>query len=337
MDLFIWGAPFFQDENSSPANSLTQNFYFSQKLDTIEEDGLNEKCCVQVLEILIAKADTEIAELEDDIVMLQSQLAHTDEKWLDMCIAALNKKVDRLGSLITALKNKNDQASGVQLQTNRKPSERIHEILETPLRNFSSSRAKQPANSTLGSSKLAAAVLIKVEATDDHDLKDIETVETNGDSIVQANVTIQTPSVVQDRNHQETDEHAITKGSSTKASGHASEKSTLKDLNEADIPGKLINASKRENPSHLNNSACAVMKSASTKPLRDKAQFCGASKRKINAREDFFDDKLMSQSSNDGIILNSSPKVKETSIGEGPKVWKYLPFALVCYCNIETD
>lgn len=111
--------------------------------DTIEEDGLNEKCCVQVLEILIAKADTEIAELEDDIVMLQSQLAHTDEKWLDMCIAALNKKVDRLGSLITALKNKNDQASGVQLQTNRKPSERIHEILETPLRNFSSSRAKQ--------------------------------------------------------------------------------------------------------------------------------------------------------------------------------------------------
>lgn len=79
------------------------------------------------------------------------------------------------------------------------------------------------------------------------------------------------------------------------------------------------------------------MKSASTKPLRDKAQFCGASKRKINAREDFFDDKLMSQSSNDGIILNSSPKVKETSIGEGPKVWKYLPFALVCYCNIETD
>lgn len=111
--------------------------------DIIEEDALNEKCCVQVLEILIAKADTEIAELEGDIVMLQSQLARTDEKWLDMCIAALNKKIDRLGSLITTLKNKNVQASGVHLQTNRKPSERIHEILETPLRNFYSPRGKQ--------------------------------------------------------------------------------------------------------------------------------------------------------------------------------------------------
>ncbi|XP_055802663.1 uncharacterized protein LOC129871716 isoform X2 [Solanum dulcamara] len=319
MDLFIWGPPYFQDENSFPGNSLAQNFYFSQKLDIIEEDALNEKCCVQVLEILIAKADTEIAELEDDIVMLQSQLARTNENWLDMCIAALNKKIDRLGSLITTLKNKNVQASGVHLQTNRKPSERIHEILETSLRNFSSPRGKQPADSTLGSSKLAAAVLIKVEAIDDHDLKVIETVETNGSSTVQANVMVQTPFVVQERNHQETDEHSITKDSSTKASGHASDKSTLKDLNESDIPGKLINASKRDNPSHLNNFACAVLKSARTKPSRDKAQFCGASKRKINVSEDFLEDELMQQSSNEGIIINSSPGVKETSIGEGPK------------------
>lgn len=111
--------------------------------DIIEEDALNEKCCVQVLEILIAKADTEIAKLEDDIVMLQSQLARTDEKWLDMCIATLNKKIDRLGSLITALKIKNVQASGVHLKTNKRPSERTHEILETPPRNFSSPVDKQ--------------------------------------------------------------------------------------------------------------------------------------------------------------------------------------------------
>ncbi|MCD9646421.1 hypothetical protein HAX54_036231 [Datura stramonium] len=320
MDLFIWGPPYSQDENSCPANSLAQNFYFSQTLDIIEENALNEKCCLQVLEMLIAKADTEIAELEDDIVMLQSQLSRTDEKWLDMCIAALNKKIDHLGSLITTLKNENVQASGVHLQTNREPSERNHDISEIPLRNFSFPQDKQPANSTLGSSMLAAAVLIKVEATGDCNFKDIETVEMNGGFTAQANVMVQTPSVVQERNHQETDEHAITKGSSTKAFGHASDKSTLKDLNESDIPGKLINASKSENPSHNNNFACAVLKSASTKPLRDKAQFCGTSKRKINMSEDFVVDELMRQSSNDGIIINSSPEVKETSIiGEGPK------------------
>lgn len=253
MDLFIWGPPYFQDENSFPTNSLAQNFYFSQRLDIIEEDALNEKCCVQVLEILIAKADTEIAKIEDDIVMLQSQLARIDEKWLDMCIATLNKKIDRLGSLITALKIKNVQASGVHLKTNKRPSERTHEILETPPRNFSSPVDKQTANSTLGSSKLAASVLIEVEATDNHNLKDFETVETNGESTVQANVMIQTLSVVQERNLQVKDENVITKGSCTKAFGHASDKSTLKDLNESDIPGKLINASKREKPSQLNN------------------------------------------------------------------------------------
>ncbi|KAJ8565087.1 hypothetical protein K7X08_001547 [Anisodus acutangulus] len=318
MDLFLWDPPYSQDENSFSANSLAENLYFNQKLDVIEEDAINEKCCVLVLEMLIAKADTEISELEDDILMLQSQLGRADEKWLDMCIAALNKKIDHLDGLITALKNENVQASGVHLQTNSKPSERIHEILETPLRNFSSPRDKQPENSTLGSSKLAAAVFIKVEATDEHDLKDIETVEMNGDSAVQANVTVQTPSVVQERNHQETDEYTITKSFSTKAFGHTSEKSTMKVLDKPDIPGKLINASKRENPSHLNDFACAVLKSTSTKPLNTHS--CGTTKRKINTSENSFEDELMQQSSNDErIIINSSPGVEETSNGEGPK------------------
>ncbi|CAN4089869.1 unnamed protein product [Withania somnifera] len=300
MDLFIWGPPYSQDEYSFPANSLAHNFYFPQALDIIEEDALNEKCCIQVLEILIAKADTEIAELEDDIVMLQGQLSRTDEKWLDMCIAALNKKIDHLGSSITALKNENGQASGVHLQTNRKPSERIHEVAETPLRNSSSSQDK----------KLPAAVLIKVEATVDHNLEDIATIEMNSGSTVQANDTVQTLSV---------DDHTITKVSSIKASEHASDKFILKDLNDSDIPEKLIDASKRENPSHLNYFACAVLKSASTTPLRDKAQVCGTSKRKINMSGNLFEDELVQQSSNDRISKKSSPEVKETNIGGGPK------------------
>ncbi|KAF3647246.1 putative glycerol-3-phosphate dehydrogenase [NAD(+)] 1, cytosolic-like [Capsicum annuum] len=323
MDLFIWGPSYSQDEYSFPANKLAQNSYFSQTLDIIEEDALNEKCCVQVLEILITKADTEIAELEDDIVMLQSQLDRTDEKWLDKCVAALNEKIDHLSSSITALKNENVQASGVHLQTNRKPSEKIHEILGTPLIKFSSPQDKQPADSTLGSPKLAADVLIKVEATDDYDLKDLETVEMNVGLTVQADVTVQTPSVVQEENHQEIneqEEHTNTKGSCTKALVWAGDESTLKDLNESDIPGKQIDASKQENPSHLKNFACAVLKSARTKPLRDKAQLCGTSKRKINMSDDFSEDGLMQQSSNDVITINSSPEVEETSIGEGPKL-----------------
>ncbi|XP_059308882.1 uncharacterized protein LOC132060041 isoform X2 [Lycium ferocissimum] len=319
MDLSIWDLPYTQDENSFPANNLAQNFYFNQKLDTIEEDAINERCCLQVLEILIAKADTEIVELEDDIVMQESQLARADEKWLDMCIAGLNKKIDHLGSLITALKNENVQCSGVHLQTNRKPSERIHEKLETPLRNFSSTLDKQPANSTLGSSKLAAAVRMKVETTDDHNLKDTETVGMNGSFSVQANVTVQTPSVVEERNHQKTDDYTITKGSSAKES-HASEKFTTKVLDKSDIPAKLISASKRESPSHLNNLACAVLKSASTKPLKDKAHSCGTTKKKINISEDTLEDEMMQRRSNDErIIINSSPEVEETSTGKEPK------------------
>ncbi|KAM3280756.1 hypothetical protein P3S67_027776 [Capsicum chacoense] len=323
MDLFIWDPSYSQDEYSFPANNLAQNSYFSQTLDIIEEDALNEKCCVQVLEILIAKADTEIAELEDDIVMLQSQLDHTDEKWLDKCVAALNEKIDHLSSSITALKNENVQAYGVHLQTNRKPSEKIHEILGTPLIKFSSPQDKQPADSTLGSPKLAADVLIKVEAADDYDLKDLETVEMNVGLTFQADVTVQTPSVVQEENLQEIneqEEHTNTKGSCTKALVRAGDESTLKDLNESDIPGKQIDASKQENPSHLKNFGCAVLKSARTKPLRDKAQLCGTSKRKINMSDDFSEDGLMQQSSNDVITINSSPEVEETSIGEGPKL-----------------
>ncbi|XP_070055586.1 uncharacterized protein [Nicotiana tomentosiformis] len=261
MDLLIWSPPYLQDENSYPTNSLAFNFYFNQKLDIIEENALNEKCCLQVLEMLIAKADAEIAELKDDIVMLQSQLACTDEKWSDMCFAALNKKIDHLDSLITTLKNKNVQASGVHLLTNRKPPERIHEILETLLRNFFSPRDKQ-------------------------------------------------------------DVHTISKASSTKAFGHASDNSTMKDLNKFDIPRKLINASKREYPSHLNNKqfASAVLKSVSTKSLKDQAQSCGTTKREINISEDIVEEELMPQSSNDErVIINSSLEVEETSSGKGPK------------------
>ncbi|KAK4377957.1 hypothetical protein RND71_004253 [Anisodus tanguticus] len=105
MDLSIWDPPENPDESSYLANSWQYNLYYDPRLDVIEEDALNEKSCVQVLKILIKKADSEIAELEDDILMLQRQLACKD----DMHFVELNKKIVNLDSMLRALKNEKEQ------------------------------------------------------------------------------------------------------------------------------------------------------------------------------------------------------------------------------------
>ncbi|KAJ8570464.1 hypothetical protein K7X08_037436 [Anisodus acutangulus] len=104
MDLSIWDPPENSDESSYLANSWQYNLYYDPRLDVIEEDALNEKSCVQVLKILIKKADSEIAELEDDILMLQRQLACED----DMRFVELNKKIANLDSMLRALKNEKE-------------------------------------------------------------------------------------------------------------------------------------------------------------------------------------------------------------------------------------
>ncbi|CAK8541584.1 unnamed protein product [Lathyrus sativus] len=48
--------------------------------DVIEEGALNAESCVQVLRILITKADTEIDELEKDLLCLQNELAWTENQ-----------------------------------------------------------------------------------------------------------------------------------------------------------------------------------------------------------------------------------------------------------------
>ncbi|XP_019245130.1 PREDICTED: uncharacterized protein LOC109224996 isoform X4 [Nicotiana attenuata] len=118
MDSSIWGPPENQDESSYPANCWQYNLYFDPRLDVIEQDALNEESCLQVLKILITKADSEIAELEDDILMLQSQLACAcaDKKSSDMCFAVLHKKIDNLESLLRDLKNENEQPAETTLE-----------------------------------------------------------------------------------------------------------------------------------------------------------------------------------------------------------------------------
>ncbi|KAL8225376.1 hypothetical protein R6Q57_017933 [Mikania cordata] len=95
--------------------------------DVIEDTNTNEKCCIQVLEILINKADTDIVEHEEELTGLLSQLACTDEVFSDMFFKSLRAKIDFLDSSIRKFK---DDAENF-MSTSREPAESIHDILKS--------------------------------------------------------------------------------------------------------------------------------------------------------------------------------------------------------------
>ncbi|KAI9161657.1 hypothetical protein LWI28_019432 [Acer negundo] len=118
------------------------DFYFGYGCDVIEEDALNEKYCIQVLRILITKTDTEINELEKDLVSLQSELAWAEyEEWPDICCNALRKKIDSLHISVRNLKNKDKNNTGVHLSII--PAESLHEIVKALLGDLFQETAKQ--------------------------------------------------------------------------------------------------------------------------------------------------------------------------------------------------
>ncbi|KAL8142951.1 hypothetical protein V2J09_015983 [Rumex salicifolius] len=86
MDLGLWD---LSDNTGigSDAGYGESDFSFRYVPDIIEENAINEKSCVEVLNHLIAKADTEILDLEDDLAILQSQLSWAEhEKLYEECI-----------------------------------------------------------------------------------------------------------------------------------------------------------------------------------------------------------------------------------------------------------
>lgn len=85
-----------------------------------------------MLRILIKNADTEISELEEDIILLQSQLALTDETWSQSFSNVLREKIKSLEKSLRRLKNENVQLQEVddQLQVHPEPAEKIHDILK---------------------------------------------------------------------------------------------------------------------------------------------------------------------------------------------------------------
>lgn len=99
----------------------------------IEETALNEKSCIQVLEVLISNANAEILELEEDLIILKSQLAWADESWSETCSAALNEKIDCLDISLRSLENADvhDEPDFVGcLLSHREPAEKMHQLLQ---------------------------------------------------------------------------------------------------------------------------------------------------------------------------------------------------------------
>ncbi|TXG70292.1 hypothetical protein EZV62_005227 [Acer yangbiense] len=118
------------------------DFYFGYGCDVIEEDAVNEKYCIQVLRILISKTNTEINELEKDLVSLQSELAWAEyEEWPDICCNALRKEIDSLHISVRNLKNKDKNNMGVHLSI--KPAESLHEIINALLGDLFQETVKQ--------------------------------------------------------------------------------------------------------------------------------------------------------------------------------------------------
>ncbi|XVE95903.1 hypothetical protein REPUB_Repub02eG0175500 [Reevesia pubescens] len=140
-----WGPSFPEEESNCCIQPEWQyDFYFGYGFDMIEENALNEKSCLQVLRILITKADNEIDELEKDLVLLQSELAWAEhEEWSDICCNALRAKINCLDISIRKLRNKDENDIEIYLLMHTEPVEKLHEIVKALLKSFCHEKNEQ--------------------------------------------------------------------------------------------------------------------------------------------------------------------------------------------------
>uniref|UniRef100_A0A3N7G270 Rho termination factor N-terminal domain-containing protein n=1 Tax=Populus trichocarpa TaxID=3694 RepID=A0A3N7G270_POPTR len=150
MDWDLWGPPNDIVAEESGFDNSQCDFYFGYVFDVIEEEALNEKSCVQVLRILIKKADTEILEFEQDLLSLQTELAWVEnEDWPDICCNALREKIDFLDISIKNLTSKDKNEIEVRLLMYTQPVETLDEILKVLFRNYICEKDKQLASSNI--------------------------------------------------------------------------------------------------------------------------------------------------------------------------------------------
>ncbi|KAI7739539.1 hypothetical protein M8C21_017350 [Ambrosia artemisiifolia] len=127
----LWDPPHYQGSEDIGS--------FPVPYDVIEETAINEKSCIEVLEILTSKADADIAEHEEVLMDLLSQLACTDEQFSDMFVRCLTAKIDFLDSSIRKLKDDDEEF----LSTRREPAESIYEILKSLFHLYSQNKDLQ--------------------------------------------------------------------------------------------------------------------------------------------------------------------------------------------------
>ncbi|XP_024186631.1 uncharacterized protein LOC112191512 isoform X2 [Rosa chinensis] len=138
-----------------PESEWQCDFYFGYGHDVIEENALNEKLCLEVVGRLIAKTDTEIDELEKDLVTLQSELAWAKhEEWSDTCCGALREKIAFLDGSLKNLRNKDENNIEVQSLMHTEPAESIDEIMKDLLRKYVVEKDEQPAKTEIIDSSL---------------------------------------------------------------------------------------------------------------------------------------------------------------------------------------
>ncbi|XP_011033178.1 PREDICTED: uncharacterized protein LOC105131746 isoform X4 [Populus euphratica] len=150
MDWDLWGPPNDIVAEEGGFDNSPCDFYFGYGFDVIEEEALNEKSCVQVLRILIEKADTEILEFEQDLLSLQTELAWVEnEDWPDICCNALREKIDFLDISIKNLTSKDKNEIEVRLLMYTQPVETLAEILKVLFRNYICKKDEQLASSNI--------------------------------------------------------------------------------------------------------------------------------------------------------------------------------------------
>ncbi|XP_038721693.1 uncharacterized protein LOC120013820 isoform X2 [Tripterygium wilfordii] len=146
----LWGPSFYPaspERSHCSQNEWQCDFYFGYGTDVMEEDAMSEKSCIQVSRILITKADTEINELEKDLVSLQSELAWFEyEEWSEICCGALRERIDDLNISIRSLRDKDKNDIEVHLLVHTEPIATIHEILNAFLTKYLEEKDKQQSN-----------------------------------------------------------------------------------------------------------------------------------------------------------------------------------------------
>ncbi|GAB4851637.1 hypothetical protein Ancab_031039 [Ancistrocladus abbreviatus] len=138
------------------------DFHFCYGLDLIEEDAINEKCCLEVLRNLIGKADSEILQLEDDMAILQSQLKWAEHdkygELYEVWCATFKEKINSLSLSIHSLRNEKffgGNGLSAELVTHRQPAQRISAIIGTLLRHHFPEDYKQVRELSYGENVLA--------------------------------------------------------------------------------------------------------------------------------------------------------------------------------------